>query len=323
MNILAFSFVGTEHSVCLLINGRAQIQHQEQAGEGESEFFPLTAVNQCLQEANLIINDINLIAIAGRPFLSFYRELLKHCELFPRSLQEFMGDIFSWPNHKLILPLQMKALLGYEGKIVFIPYHLCLVQGAIAERIENDLTLIILSETVEGPHLSLGRVEAGKIHLIQQLPLLLALGPSLFRQFQVKSWEDFFLLASMGRPIFTKKIEDDLAGSMSFHKKVFLKKIAPEERSHWAASWIKVLNNLCQNWVSKIEAKAPARYLFIGEVFKYLDVASNLGEVFYESEAGLSAQGAAKFCRENFFEFNRNMIYENQKDFLQTQSMPH
>jgi len=143
MKILGISLSQTEASACLSINDKLIISHSEKATTKSS--LPIASINLVLQNANLIINDIDQIIVSGRPFLSFYNEILLYLDSFPFSLKKFILEIPKWLDERLVLPIKIEEKLGFKKKIIFIPYHLSLAKY-VSKLIENSAIFIFQND---------------------------------------------------------------------------------------------------------------------------------------------------------------------------------
>ena len=85
--------------------------------------FPFNAINYCLREAKIKINDISYIAFYEKPLVKFERILQTFVETYPFSYIPFWLSIPDWITNKIAIKSIIRKNLGYKRKIVFIPHH--------------------------------------------------------------------------------------------------------------------------------------------------------------------------------------------------------
>lgn len=132
MNILGISSYYHDSSACLLREGRVV------CGVAEERFtrakhdnrFPINAINFCLEEGGLSIDDIDYMAFYEKPVLKFERVLSQCIEGFPRTTKMFVKSMPLWFTEKLRIPHVLKKRIGYKGDVFFINHHLSHAAGA-------------------------------------------------------------------------------------------------------------------------------------------------------------------------------------------------
>ena len=86
--------------------------------------FPINAINFCLQQEKINIENIDQIAFYEKPLLKFDRLMSQHLEKFPYSYSQFIKAMPSWITEKLRIPQIIKKKLSFKKKIFFIEHHL-------------------------------------------------------------------------------------------------------------------------------------------------------------------------------------------------------
>lgn len=126
MNILGISCFYHDAAACLLKDGLlvAAAEEERFTRKKHDSSFPIHAINYCLQQANLSINDIDYICFYEKPFLKFERLLYQHIQMFPYSLPTFVKSLPVWINEKLRVPKIIRKKLKYRGNVLFVDHHL-------------------------------------------------------------------------------------------------------------------------------------------------------------------------------------------------------
>ena len=126
INILGISCYYHDSAACLIKDGKliAAAEEERFSRKKHDSSFPMQAINYCLKEGGININDISHIAFYEKPFLKFERLMFQHVELFPKSLPAFVRSLPSWLHEKLRVPSIIKKKLKYKGNILFVQHHM-------------------------------------------------------------------------------------------------------------------------------------------------------------------------------------------------------
>jgi carbamoyltransferase len=85
--------------------------------------FPFNAIDFCLKDASIDINEISYVAFYEKPLLKFERMIQTFVETYPFSYIPFWRAIPDWITNKLAIKSTIRKKLGYKGKILFVPHH--------------------------------------------------------------------------------------------------------------------------------------------------------------------------------------------------------
>ncbi len=126
MKILGISCFYHDSAACLVVDGKivAAVEEERLSREKHDNGFPHLAIEYCLKEGGLNINELDAIAFYEKPIWKFERLISQHLEYFPFSLKVFLENTGSWLNQKLNINKILKKELGYDGKVFFSPHHL-------------------------------------------------------------------------------------------------------------------------------------------------------------------------------------------------------
>jgi carbamoyltransferase len=125
MNILGISAFYHDSAACLVRDGRIISAAQEErfTRKKHDSAFPENAINFCLQDSNLTVNDLNFVAYYDKPFLTFERILETYLSYAPVGITSFVKALPLWMKKKLWMKEVIRKELNYEGKIIFPEHH--------------------------------------------------------------------------------------------------------------------------------------------------------------------------------------------------------
>ena len=74
-SILGISAFYHDSAACILKDGKivAAAQEERFTRKKHDQNFPLNAINYCLKEANLSVNDLEIVAFYDKPFFIIFR----------------------------------------------------------------------------------------------------------------------------------------------------------------------------------------------------------------------------------------------------------
>ncbi|OGZ08549.1 MAG: hypothetical protein A3D65_04815 [Candidatus Lloydbacteria bacterium RIFCSPHIGHO2_02_FULL_50_13] len=125
MYILGISAFYHDSAACLVKDGVivAAMQEERFTRKKHDECFPKNAVEYCLKEGGVTIDDVEIVTFYDKPFLKFERLLETYLDYAPSGLSSFLRAMSVWLKAKLWIPEVIKKELGYKGKILFTEHH--------------------------------------------------------------------------------------------------------------------------------------------------------------------------------------------------------
>ncbi|MBS3093470.1 carbamoyltransferase [Candidatus Pacearchaeota archaeon] len=131
MYILGISCFYHDASAALLKDGKVVAAAQEERFTRKKHdiSFPKNAIEFCLKNKNITIDQIDYIGFYEKPLLKFERVLYQHLEVFPRSFKTFVKNLPSWFNEKLRI-LKFIKKLGYKKSVFFVHHHMAHTAGS-------------------------------------------------------------------------------------------------------------------------------------------------------------------------------------------------
>ena len=85
--------------------------------------FPINAIKYCLKEANIVANELDVLAFYDKPFLKFERILETYLSYAPRGINSFLKAMLLWIKKKLWIKTLIQDEIGFQGKILFLEHH--------------------------------------------------------------------------------------------------------------------------------------------------------------------------------------------------------
>lgn len=125
MNILGISALYHDSAACLVKDGviTAAAQEERFTRKKHDAGFPIHAINYCLQEAGIGVEQIQYVVYYDKPFLIFERLLLSYLTVAPKGLCSWLEAIPRWLGKKLRVEKTIQKELGYRGDILFTEHH--------------------------------------------------------------------------------------------------------------------------------------------------------------------------------------------------------
>ncbi len=125
MNILGISAFYHDSGACLVRDGRIVSAAQEErfTRKKHDSAFPINAINFCLEDSSLLVDDLDYVAYYDKPFLTFERILETYLNFAPKGINSFIKALPLWIKKKLWMKEVIRKELNYEGKVVFPEHH--------------------------------------------------------------------------------------------------------------------------------------------------------------------------------------------------------
>ncbi|MDA3861859.1 MAG: carbamoyltransferase [Melioribacteraceae bacterium] len=234
MNILGISAFYHDSAAALVIDGKiiAAAQEERFSRKKHDHRFPINAVNYCLEEANLSIDDIDFVAFYDKPFLKFERILETYLTYAPKGIRSFIKAIPLWIKEKLWIKEVIASELNYKGKILFPEHHQSHAASAFFPSPFDDAAFITFDGVGEWTTTSIGVGNQNKINILADIKFPHSLGLlysafTYYTGFKVNSGEYKIMgLAPYGEPKYVDLILDELMdlkddGSFKLNMKYF------------------------------------------------------------------------------------------------------
>jgi carbamoyltransferase len=218
--ILGISAFYHDSAASLVVDGRivAAAQEERFSRVKQDDRFPLQAIQYCLREAGLDVDQVDYVGFYDKPLLKFERLLETYLAFAPAGFRSFRLAMPIWLTQKLHLPREIrKGLNGkYRRRCVFMEHHESHAASAFFPSPFEEAALLTLDGVGEWATASLGIGRGNRIELFSELRFPHSLGLlysafTYFCGFRVNSGEYKLMgLAPYGEPIYADLIRRNL-----------------------------------------------------------------------------------------------------------------
>lgn len=236
--ILGISAFYHDSAAALVIDGNiiAAAQEERFSRKKHDPSFPVQAINYCLEEAKISLEDIDHIVFYEKPFLKFERLLETYLSLVPYGFQSFRKAIPVWIKEKLFQKSLIKRELSQFGKLQaslnFSSHHYSHAASAFFASPFSEAHVLCMDGVGEWATTSLWHGKENNLKLLKEIhfPHSLGLLYSSFTYyigFKVNSGEYKLMgLAPYGEDRYSQIIKDHLVqiaedGSFKLNMKYF------------------------------------------------------------------------------------------------------
>jgi carbamoyltransferase len=176
--ILGISAFYHDSAAALTVGGKviAAAQEERFTRDKHTPDFPKNAVEYCLQEAGLTLNELDAVVFYDKPFLKFERLLETYYAFAPKGFLSFIKAIPVWLNEKLFLKKliidHLKEIQTFDKKkvkILFPEHHLSHAASAFYVSPFKSSAILTIDGVGEWSTASIAYGEEGKITLLKEL----------------------------------------------------------------------------------------------------------------------------------------------------------
>ena len=234
MNILGISAFYHDSAACLVQDGKivAAAQEERFTRKKHDPSFPRRAINCCLNEAGLKIEDINIVSFYEKPFIKFERILETYLAYAPSGIRSFIKSMPPWIKERIWMKDFIRKELNFSGKIIFPEHHESHAASAFFPSPFQQAAFLTIDGVGEWATASYGIGKDNRLEIMAQMhfPHSLGLLYSAFTHytgFKVNSAEYKVMgLAPYGEPTYKDLILEELIdlkedGSFALNMKYF------------------------------------------------------------------------------------------------------
>ena len=216
--ILGISAFYHDSAAALLVDGEivAAAQEERFTRKKHDLNFPGNAVQYCLDEAGLSINDIDYVSFYEKPFIKFERLLLNYLTVAPLGWKSYIDQLPHWLKVKLFMRRTIRQELDYEGDILFTTHHQSHAASAFFPSPFEEAAVLTLDGVGEWATSTYGIGRGNTIDIQKEINYPHSLGLlysafTYFTGFKVNSGEYKLMgLAPYGEPTYVDQIKEHL-----------------------------------------------------------------------------------------------------------------
>jgi carbamoyltransferase len=214
--ILGLSAYYHDSAAALVQDGRivAAAQEERFSRRKHDSSFPTQAVEYCLREANVALEQVDYVAFYDKPLLKFDRLLETYLAFAPQGFASFRKAIPVWIKEKLFQDRELRHGLGgrFKRRFVYAVHHVSHAASAFFPSPFEEAAVLTLDGVGEWATAAYGVGRGNQLHLTHELrfPHSLGLLYSAFTYwcgFKVNSGEYKLMgLAPYGQPRYVDRI---------------------------------------------------------------------------------------------------------------------
>ena len=225
MHILGISAFYHDSAAALVTDGRivAAAQEERFTRKKHDAGYPRHAIEYCLAEAGIKLDQVDHVAFYDKPFLKFERLLETYLAFAPRGFQSFRMAIPLWLREKLFLKdLLIKKLkesapgFDWDKRLLFSEHHLSHAASAFFPSPFEQAAVLTMDGVGEWTTTSLAAGNGNRLEITQEIHFPHSLGLlysalTYYTGFKVNSGEYKVMgLAPYGTPKYTGLIMEKL-----------------------------------------------------------------------------------------------------------------
>ena len=225
MRILGLSAYYHDSAVCLLEDGHivAAAQEERFTRTKHDACFPEQAIEYCLKEANISLNELDYISFYDKPFLKFERILETYLAYAPKGFVSFSKAMPLWIKEKLFQKELIKKYFSkqypnieWDEKLLFAKHHQSHAASAFFPSPFDEAVILTMDGVGEWATTSVAIGKGNKLETIKEIYFPHSLGLlysafTYFTGFKVNSGEYKVMgLAPYGIPRFKDIILENL-----------------------------------------------------------------------------------------------------------------
>jgi len=126
MDILGISAFYHDSAAALVRDGEiiAAAQEERFTRRKHDPGFPRHAIEYCLSQGGVELDDVEHVVFYDKPFLKFERLLETYLATAPRGLKSFQAALPLWLREKLFQKNLLRRELGGRARLLFTEHHL-------------------------------------------------------------------------------------------------------------------------------------------------------------------------------------------------------
>ena len=223
MKILGISAFYHDSAAAILVDGKIVAASQEErfTRVKHDRRFPFHAINDCLKQAGLQLDELDYIVFHEKPLRKFNRLIKTYLALAPRGYTSFAKAMPLWLTNKIYQKSNILDALSTFGqfdakRLLFSEHHLSHAASAFFPSPFDEATVLTIDGVGESATTTVAEGKDNQLTITKELHFPHSLGMlyaafTYYTGFKVNSGEYKVMgLAPYGRPIYTDKILEQL-----------------------------------------------------------------------------------------------------------------
>jgi len=218
MIILGISAFYHDSAAALIRDGEivAAAQEERFSRKKHDSRFPKHAVEYCLREAGVAVNDVDYVAFYDKPFVKFERLLMTYLSVAPKGVLSFYDQMPGWLKEKIFMRRTVRKELEHDGQVLFCSHHQSHAASAFFPSPYEKAAFITVDGVGEWATTAFGVGEGNKVKILREINFPHSLGLlysafTYFTGFKVNSGEYKLMgLAPYGQPKYADLIRKEL-----------------------------------------------------------------------------------------------------------------
>ena len=216
MNILGVSCFYHDAAAALLVDGQLIAASEEErfSRKKHDADFPSLAIQFCLEQAGIGIQDVDYVVFYEKPFVKFERILTTALQAVPRSWKVFGDAMTTWLLDKLWVKNFIRQELGIPtDRILFSEHHLSHAASAFLCSPFDEAAILTVDGVGEWACATFGRGRGNEVSLLRETRFphsvgLLYSAFTAFLGFEVNEGEYKVMgMAPYGEPRYVDKVK--------------------------------------------------------------------------------------------------------------------
>src|SRR5208282_877079 len=226
MRVLGISAFYHDSAAALVRDGEiiAAAQEERFSRKKHDARFPAHAVDYCLAQGGVRLDQIDYVVFYDKPFLKFERLLETYLAFAPRGLRSFQMAVPLWLREKLfqkrLLRDELKRFAGdrfdWDQRLLFTEHHLSHAASAFFPSPFEEAAVLTMDGVGEWATTSFARGKGNRLEIAKEIHFPHSLGLlysafTYYTGFKVNSGEYKLMgLAPYGRPTYADRIYQHL-----------------------------------------------------------------------------------------------------------------
>ncbi|WP_017732662.1 carbamoyltransferase N-terminal domain-containing protein [Nafulsella turpanensis] len=178
--------------------------------------FPHKAINYCLEEAQIDIEEVKAVVFYDHPYRTLERIIASQLSVYPKGEKVWREALPKWVETKLHIPELIQEELNWRGEVHFTNHHLSHAASAFYPSPFTKAAILTVDGVGEWATATIGYGEGNKVELLKEMDFPHSIGLlysafTYYTGFKVNEGEYKLMgLAPYGEPVYADLIKEHL-----------------------------------------------------------------------------------------------------------------